>query len=1242
MLLNSRVNAARRRAALMGTAALSVLAVATPAQAQEASAARPGLDEGSTIQITDDVDLSSARPTYENTVNSPFGTGDSLYSGIDARRAREALDIRISTLSAHNTVRIDPKEVVDTPSITINNNFTTTEARDPNNITGIGQIITDGGGGSVGLCTGTLINRRTVIFAAHCVNSRPATAYGANSGGVGAAVAFETNTRANAAGQTDELVRWLFGTGPNADGRFQTNRAQQLYNMNQVFWNPASRAPASCTNPNSCFLEADIATGILDVPTRNVPTWTMLFSPLVAPSSINPANGTGYHVTIAGYGAFGNGTTGNASGSDFRRRIAENVLGGLTSINERNLFLFGTTGAPSRPQLLYWLDFDDPRRGQAGADPDDFNGFRDNALTREGLTGPGDSGGPLIIDQAFGQNVRTIIGVLSGGSTFFNGQPGGSYGTQSFYQPLFLYWDWIVANNPYRYVTANAGNRNWEDPTTWVTELDPAYQILVNGVLTNGVPTNLGGTNQVTAPQFGELCFQAPSTSPNPANNQCFNVGTRQNRNGTPNTPSGQADVSAPATADIFAKEAVGGEADGSGGASDVAIAGLGDLDGAFETPHNHIPGFSDTVRPAPTLANGLPGATNFVPNNVDGNRAAGTLGRYYDVTLRNAGIVTLSSNVTVDMFTVAGAQSQLTVASGGTLTSLAEINQMTGIVNVNGTITTPGDYFLMSGLLSGTGQVNTPFLTSVIGNIAPGTLGTIGTLTIGGNLVLSSGSTLLIDIGPNGTSDRLAVVAGSGQTGTANLGGRVILTPVPGSFFNRRNTGPFTFLTAAGGITGTFNNTNPEPISAILRTRFIYNPTSVQAQIEVLSYASVLQVSNPNTAAFAQLLDQNANNAGLVGLYNVLDLVGTAAELNQIVDALAPRTEALRTSMGVTLAENNSRTVRERLNGLEQGNLGGRMAYYGRRVQTAALALSGLDTANATLSDVTTQPVERETRLPETMSGFISLGYLEGRSQPQLGSRRPTGAQDRFDGFYGMAGLEMEVGSNAVIGGALSYSEAEGETFTGGGQVETTLLQGSLYGKVGLRRFYVDGQLSVGQLEFDSSRPGNIPGSNITLQLDDEAMAFSGEIGAGTFFGGRRVQIGPRVSLRYAQINFDDVAESGGLTALTIDREEYQSLQGRAGVIINSGHGPLRPHFAATYVHEFEEQDTAFAANFVGGTGAPVLFGLTSDDRDWGEISGGLTYDFGPLELSLSLDTTLGRDNFSNQTYRAGLKLSF
>ena len=57
-------------------------------------------------------------------------------------------------------------------------------------VTGVGNVITSVNPptGSVGVCTGTLINPRAVIFAAHCVNTRPTTAYGATGGGVALSV----------------------------------------------------------------------------------------------------------------------------------------------------------------------------------------------------------------------------------------------------------------------------------------------------------------------------------------------------------------------------------------------------------------------------------------------------------------------------------------------------------------------------------------------------------------------------------------------------------------------------------------------------------------------------------------------------------------------------------------------------------------------------------------------------------------------------------------------------------------------------------------------------------------------------------------------------------------------------------------------------------------------------------------------------------------------------------------------
>ncbi|MCP3729753.1 autotransporter domain-containing protein [Sphingomonas sp. MG17] len=1170
--MNFARNQRRIRTSLfLSAAGLGLTLAATPALADESDA--PRLDLGAAS-----LEAHDSRPT-------------------------EAFDIAqtISAAPASQSGFISPDEAVETPQITINNNFTPVDAYDPTNVNGVGQLITDAGGGFIGLCTASLINPRTILFAAHCVNTRAATAYGAGSGGVGVGIGFETNTRANAAGQTDELVRWLLG-GTGGAGRFETNRAQSFYNISQVFYDPRSLAPASCTSATSCFLEADVATAVLDSPTRDIPTWALLFSPLPTPGTINTATGTGYHVNITGYGSFGNGTTGSSTGGNFRRRAAENMLGALVSINTRNLFLFGTTGSPSRPQQLYFLDFDDPRRGQAGADPEDFNGFRDNALTREGLTGPGDSGGPLILDRTFSKPV--VIGVLSGGSTFFTGQPGGSYGTQSFYQPLFLYWDWIVANNPYRYVTAVAGNRNWEDGTAWVTELDPNYNIILGGQLVNGLPTNLGGANSGNGPQFGEMCFQSPSNTPTPVSNECENITTGAARN---NVPNGSSESNAPALA---------GVTDSSGMTLPVETA-------------QADPGYTDTVRPLPTIANGLPGATNFTPNNVDGVRATGQIGRYYDVTLRNTGVVTLNSSVTVDRFSIMGATSQLTIASGASLNSLIEIRQNTGTIVNNGTLASPGDYLILSGLLTGTGQVNAPFTTSVLGGIAPGTVGTTGTLTFNGSLVLSSGSQYLVDLGANGTSDRI-VVAGTGST--ANLGGNL---QISFSAATLRGGNSYTILTATSR-TGTFNA--PATFSAILTPTLTYTPTSVILNVTAGNYTSVVPSSNASSFAYAQLFDANRGRASSYdALYGPLDLQN-AATIIATLNSLAPASESTVQTLGLATVDSNSSFVRNRLQQLDPTNLGGTLARYGQPVQVAALGFSPVGSPTIA-SDMAAPTMLQEGALPETMSGFVSGGYLTGDGRGMTGV---VAGRDDYDGWYVGGGIETQVDDNGLIGFAFSYTNLDGTPSFAGQSVKSDAFQGTLYVKnVSASGLTVEGQVTAGLLDTRSTRTVNFLGTPYTLRGDDQALIVSSELTVGQDFGGDSFEATPRAGVRMTHIGFGSALESGGPMALDLRRQAFDSFQGRAGLTLG-GKGAFRPYVTGTYVHEFNDQPGFVRANLVGGAGNGVLFALNGDDKDWAEISGGITFRTGTVDLSLAADTTLFRDDLSAQTYRGSVTFHF
>lgn len=1089
------------------------------------------------------------------------------------------------------------------PEILIANPGTTVTARDPNNVTGIGQMIINNGDGTVGLCTGTLINPRTVIFAAHCVNSRTATAYGANSGGTPIAFGFENNTRANAAGQPDELLLWINGARAN-----QTNIAQSFYNSNWVNYNNLSlEAPARG------FLYGDVAMATLDTPAANVPTWALLFSPLPDPGTIGAA-GTGYNVGIFGYGGIGTGQAGQTAGSDFRRRAAENVIGALTDLQTFEGFLFG--GAPNGlTQNLYFMDFDDPRRGISGASPFDFNAFRDNARVTngtptEGITAPGDSGGPLVL-QTFSKQV--VAGVLSGGySRFFTGQLPYSYGAVSFYQPLYLYWDWIAANNPYHYVSAKAGNGSWTDPNHWVTTLDPSYTILAGGQLVNGIPTLTGEQSTGTSGDFGQICFQSGGTS------DCYDTKT--------------------------GVETVETRPIGTGSDADASSAEQTAEASTAVTREDLIPGLTPEAQavaaalPPATLANGLPGASNFVPNNADPVRTAGTAPRYFDVTLTASGLTTLSAaNITIDRLTIGTAGAGLQVDSGASLTSLMNINQLAGMVMVNGTMSSVGDYSLMGGALLGSGRVNAPFLTSVLGQIAPGTSTTVGTLTIGGNVVLSSGNGLFINLGPNGTSDRLAIVANGTSTGTADLGGAVNFSPAAG--YSIKAGDSYTFLTAAGGVTGTFSN--PTSMSAILTPKLTYTANAVSVLIQAGLYRDAVNHGSSVQNAYAQLLDQSRGNAGLAGVYGTLDLQN-AATIQSTLDSWAPRTETLRGSLATVAADNMSRFYRDRLASLDAGNMGGKLAMIGKPVQLASLSMNAVG-MDQTRTDAGGEVTVQEGRLPETVSGFLAGGYLDGDSRP-MAAAVPAGGRDQFDGFYIAGGLETALDDNAVIGLSLSYTDIDGNTASAGQAVSGTLIQGTLYGKAQLGGgVELSTQISAGAFDSKSTRIASLVGTPFTLTGKDSSLVFTGEVTLGKDFDLGSVEFGPRAGLRASHIGFSDIKENGGGPALRLDRSAFNSAQGRLGLELSGKPGAsFKPHLRADYVHEFMDAPASFGGTFVGGPGPNAIFGLAGGDKDWFEVGGGLTVTTGNVDLSVGAETTIGRSDVSYQSYRGTVTFHF
>jgi uncharacterized protein YhjY with autotransporter beta-barrel domain len=1082
------------------------------------------------------------------------------------------------------------------------------------------------------VCTGTLINPRTVIFAAHCVNDVPEEAF--NADGIPAAFSFNVDALPG-------LQNWFANN-------FRSNPNLAVFNISRVFYDPRSLEDAGGLG----FIQADIALAALDTPAAGIPTWALLFSTLPAPETIDPVNGTGYHVNIVGYGGTGNAAQGPVEGIDFRRRAAENLLGGFFSLDDQDNVLFGP-GPDTFPNNLYQLDFDSQDRVPFT----DINVHRDDALPNEGTTAGGDSGGPLILDAANNtlSNEDLVIGVLSGGSRFFGGQPFSSIGTTSFYQPLSLYWQYIAATNPYRYVGAVAGNGNWEDASRWVTLLDPAYRVInAQGQVVNGLPTTSELGPDGRDGDFGQICVEfedqgdgcvdtatgdfIDTSPPQAGSGEVANNRARVSLDAV--TGTGEAAAAATGegellegsdVAAISGRASLGNDIAAIVGTADldtetVAINGRADLETEVQAQET---GPAPAPLPAPTLANGLPGARNFVPNNVDAVTTETTRidPRFFDVTLSQTGTTTLSSAVTIDRLTVRNAAG-LTVAAAGNLTSLIDINQFGGVVNVNGSVTSIGDYTLFAGMLAGTGTVNAPFLTSVTGVFSPATMGTTGTLNINGNLVMSSGSTFLVDVGMNGMSDRLAV------TGAANVGGIVNI----GSAITQQVNGNgqrFTIVTAADGVTGTFTERN---ISSILSQSFIYQENAVLLEIEAASYSTVIDATDPNQRAYAQLFDQNRGNAALSGLF-ALDF----ADTNTIRDTfvrLAPVSEqAVRSMAGqtVNLLQNfNDARLRES----NRDAAGGKIAVTGTPLNAVQTGLAPsnqpLGSGLLGLQDGETEVMEAD--LPDNVAIYLAGGQIAGSFDSAPGFDE----ESDLSGVFVSGGVEFFLGDTTMVGISGYFSSTAAEVPLGQ-EVKSDTYAASLYARYALDSGAVlDGQFSVGSIGFETNRQVRFLTTGQTLTSNTDNLLLQGALGISYDLETSIGTFSPGVEGRYASVDLSTVRETGGTLALTIERERFESIQGRAGFDFEKSTSVVQINANAQFVYEFEEGPQLLAANFAQGTGPNANFVLDGADQTWVELGINAQVGKGPVKLGAGFDTTIGRDTANARVFRGSISYRF
>ncbi|MEH6756492.1 MAG: autotransporter domain-containing protein [Parasphingorhabdus sp.] len=1064
----------------------------------------------------------------------------------------------IAALVAPAQAQTAPTMVENTPHIVIRDDLTLNDPPPGGildnivDVTGVGQMTVRSNQNttSLGLCTGTLINPRTVIFAAHCVNDQAANSYGFATGGTAIAFGFSANN-------LPAVRRWVGLDGGIAN---QTDLGFNIYNVEQVWYDERSLATG--------FLEADVALATLDTHADGVPTWTMLFSPLTAET----------HGIINGYGARGLGPNGSNLGIDFRRRIAENMISSASSLNDRNNFLFGPDDY-GLPQTLYNTDFDSP----AGQDAfDDTNGMFDfdlydgAALPREGTTAGGDSGSALVADELF--DTPVITAVLSGGSRFFGNnpadpltyQPFSSYGTQSFYQPLYLFWDQIVANNSYVYASSRSGTRNWLNPNHWVQDMDPNYGISVDGELVNALPGFEAPGVTGDTPKFGNLCFL----------DDCIDLSTLSVEldEGTPNS----------------------------------------------------------------VYIEGGPGSLNFVPNNIVADPSADIRARYYEVTLAANGTTRLRDDVTIDRLNIEGA-ARLDILRRGNLKVWGDYTQTGGWLDLRGSLTT-GEAFLGTGLLTGDGFFDPTYLTSVNGTIAPGQdFGDTGTLTIAGDVILASGTLSIFDVGRYG-NDKLAVIGDDDNLGVISLGGTAAVINAFGRGSARYGQ-TFQIITAEGGVENSFDDVVGR--IGILYPELIYGPNNVTARMRALRFSDFFNshgITNPFSLAFGNALD-SARGSSYTDLSNVYGLIDVmeAGELNATFQSLSA-SQAGRTT---TLDEKQSRSMRtlvsDRLSllGTEQGGAGKIRIIGAPEVLDSRQQLTGSTASQISFAKNYQSSNWNAVRLPENISGFMSVGY--NRSSLAFSGDNVGATQ----GSWHIAmGLEFGLNDRTTFGTAFGY--ADGIQEVGGSVANVQTNQASVYGNYRLGgNFYVGGQASMSHSRIDSN--SRITGGLSVNSLNTTSLAFASEIEAGYNVDVDGLMLTPRASIGYSSYNVNGFRDSAGSLGMAVDEINRSGLEAKVGLKLSgstkmafvSGWS-FQPEMKLDYINRISGNDTDFRLRFLDADNLPFALPIGLQDASYGEMKGGFNFTNGALSFGAAVESRLGQQLYRDDRAMVNMAMRF
>jgi fibronectin-binding autotransporter adhesin len=600
--------------------------------------------------------------------------------------------------------------------------------------------------------------------------------------------------------------------------------------------------------------------------------------------------------------------------------------------------------------------------------------------------------------------------------------------------------------------------------------------------------------------------------------------------------------------------------------------------------------GGANTYTGGTTITGGtLTGTTTSLTGNILDNAA---------LVFNQAGNGTFAGNISG-----AGTFTKL----GGGEVTLSGTNTYTGGTTITGgTLINNGSLVSMVTVNPGATYAGNGISGSLFngGTVSPGN--SIGTLMVNGNYNQTSTGTLLIEIAPQGLSDLLSI------TGGAILGGTLNIVPVGSimSFGDR----VYTFLTANGGVNGTFSNIIAP---ALLHYNVRYLADAVVIDTEQLLLTSLVQSGNPGIIAgyIDQIIAAGTVSADLDTVLQALETIagnGNAA-LAKALEQISPdpyrelgnlafeQTNLLRETAGsqlqrildtLVLCQLGTHTASKELvskfqqlqNDIRMG-----LPFKPQRGITQKMANKQFG-AHALAAD--NLPLNKMVNCGKTNIWIQSFGGLQDKKN----SNRLAGTKS---GAFGTAlGAEVQVLPNTYIGvmGGGMGTDFDWKQSRGKGNIKS--YYGGIYGLwLSKENIYVDGQATLSVDNYHTHRNINFGTINRRASEKHNGLSVSADLELGYLWTIEQTVIQPFLNYAYMASHENKFRERGA-GSLNIHRSGQTSQFGRSelGSLFSSfftyGETLIYPSLKLSWVQKRPFQGKKVKFNFANQNFGTTVFG--------------------------------------------------